>query len=79
MKAAHFKIDWKYFGVELSFLLFLSFGVSLISDLEYSAYEKHDITKFAEDIGYRLITGSFSLITYAIYYFTFLKGYVWRF
>ncbi len=76
MKATHFKIDRKYFWVELSFLLFLSFGVSLISDLEYSAYEQHDINRFAEDIGYRLITGSFSLITYAIYYFAFLKRYV---
>ncbi|SDF46269.1 Histidine kinase [Mucilaginibacter pineti] len=78
MKATHFKIDQKYFWVELSFLLFLSFGVSLISDLEYSAYEKHDITKFAEDTGYRLITGSFSLIIYAIYYFAFLKRYVFE-
>lgn len=76
MKATHFKIDRKYFWVELSFLLFLSFGVSLISDLEYSAYERHDITRFAEDIGYRLITGSFSLITYTIYYFVFLKRYL---
>jgi sensor histidine kinase YesM len=76
MKATHFKIDRKYFWVELSFLLFLSFGVSLISDLEYSAYEQHDISRFAEEIGYRLITGSFSLITLAIYYFAFLKRYV---
>ncbi|EHQ25504.1 sensor histidine kinase [Mucilaginibacter paludis] len=76
MKATHFKIDRKYFWVELSFLLFLSFGVSLISDLEYSTYEQHDITRFAEDIGYRLITGSFSLLTYAIYYLAFLKRYV---
>lgn len=76
MKATHFKIDRNYFWIELSFLLFLSFGVTLISDLEYSAYEKHDITSFAEDGGYRLITGSFSLITYAIYYFAFLKRYV---
>lgn len=70
------EIDWKYFWVELSFLLFLSFGVSLISDLEYSAYEQHDISRFGEEIGYRLITGSFSFITYAIYYFAFLKRYV---
>jgi sensor histidine kinase YesM len=76
MKATHFKIDRKFFWVELGCLLFLSFGVSLISDLEYSAYEQHDISRFAEDIGYRLITGSFSLITYTIYYFGFLKQYV---
>ncbi|MGY3214906.1 sensor histidine kinase [Mucilaginibacter sp. HD30] len=76
MKATHFEIDRTYFWVELSFLLFLSFGVSLISDLEYSAYEQHDIARFAEDIGYRLITGSFSLIIYTIYYFAFLKRYV---
>ena len=78
MKAAHFKIDWKYFWIELSLLLFLAFGVSLMSDLEYSAYEQHDITRFAEDIGYRLITGSFSLVTCAIYYFAFLKCYVFE-
>lgn len=78
MKSPLLKIGLDYFWVELSFLLFLSFGVSLISDLEYSAYEKHDITKFAEDIGYRLITGSVSLITYAVYYFAFLKRYVFE-
>ena len=78
MKATHYKTDRKYIWVELSCLLFLSFGVSLISDLEYSAYEEHDISRFADDIGYRLITGSFSLITYAIYYFAFLKRYVFR-
>lgn len=78
MNKTPLKADRQYFWVELSFLLFLSFGVSLISDLEYSAYEEHNIRRFADDIGYRLITGSFSLITYAVYYFAFLKRYVFE-
>ena len=64
--------------MELGFIFFLSFGITLISDLEYSAYQEHDISKFSTDFGYRVVTESFAFIYYAIYYCVFLKGYVIR-
>ena len=78
MKATHFKINRKYFWMELGFILFISFAISLISDLEYSAYEEHDIAKFSKDFGYRLVTESLALICYSIYYWGSLKVYVFR-
>ncbi len=78
MKTVHFKIDRKYFWLEIGFIVFISFAISLISDLEYSAYEEHDITKFSKEYGYRLVTGSAALICYCIYYWGFLKVYVFR-
>lgn len=64
--------------MELGFIFFLSFGIALISDLEYSAYQEHDISKFSTDFGYRVVTESFAFIYYSIYYRVFLKGYVIR-
>jgi sensor histidine kinase YesM len=78
MKASHFKIDRKYFWMEFGFIFFISFAITLISDLEFSAYEEHDIAKFSNDFGYRLVTESLILICYSIYYWGFLKVYVFR-
>lgn len=68
----------KYFWLEFGFIFFLSFVIALISDLEYSAYEEHNIAKFSIDFGYRVVTESFALIAYSVYYWGFLKGYVFR-
>ncbi|RYE27569.1 MAG: hypothetical protein EOP45_00795 [Sphingobacteriaceae bacterium] len=65
-----------YLSIEFAFLFFISFMITLISDLEYSSYEQHDISRFAEDIGYRLISGSFDFLTYGLLYWGFLKRYV---
>ena len=62
--------------MELGFLIFLSFGITLISDLEYSAYEQHSVSRFSEDFGYRLITESLELLSFSVYYWVFLKRYV---
>lgn len=78
MKASQFNVNRKYFWMEFGFIFFLSFGIALISDLEYSAYEEHDIAKFSNDFGYRVVAESFALICYAIYYWGFLKRYVFR-
>lgn len=67
-----------FFLIEVAFLLFLSFGVSLMSDIEYSAYEKHDISHFSDDFGYRIVTDSLAFIEYAIFYWCFLKKYVFE-
>ncbi|RKR82909.1 histidine kinase [Mucilaginibacter gracilis] len=64
--------------MELGFIFFLSFAIALISDLEYSAYEEHNIANFKNDFGYRVVTESFALIAYSAYYWGFLKGYVFR-
>ncbi|MFC0513607.1 sensor histidine kinase [Mucilaginibacter angelicae] len=78
MKANLFNINRKYFWMELGFIFFISFAISLISDLEYSVYEEHNIAKFSNDFGYRLVTESLELICYAIFYWGFLKVYVFR-
>ena len=64
--------------MEFGFIFFLSFAIALISDLEYSAYEEHNIAKFSDSFNYRVITGFFALICYSVYYWGFLKGYVFR-
>ncbi|WP_252792820.1 sensor histidine kinase [Mucilaginibacter flavidus] len=78
MKASHFTINRKYFWMEFGFIFFLSFAITLISDLEYSAYVQHNISKFSDDFGYRVVTESLALICYGIYYWGFLKVYVFR-
>lgn len=72
------KTGRRYFWAELGFLLFISFAISLISDLEYSVYEEHDISKFSDDQGYRIVTGLLSLFSYSIFYWGILKKQVFR-
>ncbi|MEP6611315.1 MAG: histidine kinase [Mucilaginibacter sp.] len=78
MKTSHFTINRKDFWMEFGFIFFLSFAITFISDLEYSAYEQHNISKFSDDFGYRVVTESLELICYGIYYWGFLKVYVFR-
>jgi sensor histidine kinase YesM len=78
MKSLRWLVNRKYFWIELGFLLFLSFAVSLISDLEYSAYEQHNISKFSDDFGYRLVTESLQMLIYSLYYWGFVKRYVFK-
>lgn len=78
MKTNLFNINRKYFWMELGFILFITFVITLISDLEYSTYEEHNIAKFSNDFGYRFVTESLDLICYSIYYWGFLKGYVFK-
>jgi sensor histidine kinase YesM len=78
MKTGHFNINRKYFWMEFGFIFFLSFAIALISDLEYIAYEEHNISKFSNDFGYRVIAETLELICYGIYYWGFLKVYVFR-
>ncbi len=68
----------KYLGIELCFLFFISFMITLISDLEYSSYEEHNILKFAEDIDYRIVCGAFDFIVYGLLYWGFLKRCVFN-
>ncbi|MEZ0487542.1 sensor histidine kinase [Fibrella aquatica] len=67
-----------YLKLECLFLLFLCFGLSLISDLEYSTYEEHDVRKFTESLGYRVVTDFLRLLPYGLYYWGFLKRYVFQ-
>lgn len=78
MNAIKQYMNQKYFWIELGFILFLSFGVTLISDLEYSAYVKHDISKFSEDFGYRLITESLEVLLYSLFYWIFIRRCVFK-
>jgi sensor histidine kinase YesM len=66
----------KYLRIELGFLFFISFVITLISDLEYSAFEQQNILKFSEDIDYRFVCGTFSFLVYGALYWGFLKHYV---
>ncbi|WP_316833014.1 sensor histidine kinase [Pedobacter aquatilis] len=62
-----------YRWLEFGFLIFITFGISLVSDMEYSAYEEHNLSGFTRDFGYRLVTESLELICYCIFYWFFLK------
>jgi len=68
----------KYLIIELTLLIFISFLITLISDLEYSSYEERDISKFLVDIDYRLVTGMFKFIVCGILYWVFFKSYVFK-
>ncbi len=70
------KWNWKYLRIEFFILFFISFLLSIISDLEYSSYEEHDISRFAAGLDYRLICGAFNFLIYGSFYWLFLKKYV---
>lgn len=72
------KTDWKYFKIEVIFFLFICYIGSIISDIEYSFYEQHDVWKFTGALEYRLVIGTYSLLFYAVYYWVFLKRYVFQ-
>lgn len=72
------KTDWKYFKIELFFFIFICYIGSIISDIEYSFYEQHDVWKFTDALEYRLVVGTFYLLFYSVYYWVFLKGYVFQ-
>jgi sensor histidine kinase YesM len=67
------KADRKYFWIEICFLFFITYGIAVLSDLEYSYYEEHNIWHFAQGLEYRLYTEAFTLAFYAAYYWGFLK------
>lgn len=67
-----------YVWLETGFLFFLSFMIALISDLEYSAYEEHDVAQFTHELGYRVVTELLEMTLYGAYYWGFLKRYVFR-
>ena len=70
--------DGRHFYLfELGFLFFICFGVTLISDLEFSYYEKHNVSAFTEPLLYRMVTGSFSLILTSTFYWWVLKPVVY--
>lgn len=68
----------KYFWLELGFLLFLTLGISIISDLEYGARIKHDIFDFTHSFTFRLVSSFLFLLHYGLYYWFFLKRYVFK-
>lgn len=72
------KIEWKYFRIELCFFIFISYIVSIISDLEYSYYEEHNIANFVKSLENRIVYGSFAMATYSLYYWLFLKPYAFN-
>ncbi|WP_345954595.1 histidine kinase [Mucilaginibacter sp. PAMB04168] len=76
MQKLSLKWNWRYLRIELFVLFFISFMISIISDLEFSTYEQHDVSRFAEDLDYRLVCGAFSFIMYGGFYWLFLKRYV---
>jgi sensor histidine kinase YesM len=72
------KTDWKYFKIELFFFIFICYIGSIISDIEYSFYEQKNAWKFTDALEYRLVIGTYLFIFYSIYYWVFLKGYVFK-
>lgn len=72
------RTDVKYFKIELFFFIFICYLGSIISDIEYSFYEENNVWKFTEALEYRLVVGTYSFVFYGIYYWVFLKSYVFR-
>lgn len=70
--------DRKYLWIEVCFFIFITYGVAILSDLEYSYYEEHNIWNFAKAFEYRVYTEAFTLFFYAAYYWVFLKKYVFE-
>lgn len=70
--------DVKYFKIELFFFIFICYLGSIISDIEYSFYEENNVWKFTDALEYRLVVGTYSFVFYGIYYWVFLKSYVFR-
>ena len=78
MSKRHRNINWKYVKIEWCFLIFICLIIALISDLEYSAIEEHNVFNFVKHQDYRLITGGYSLIFFSVLYFFFLKRFVFQ-
>ncbi|MEE1947127.1 histidine kinase [Pedobacter sp. KR3-3] len=72
------RTDVKYFKIELFFFIFICYLGSIISDIEYSFYEENNVLKFTDALEYRLVVGTYSFVFYGIYYWVFLKSYVFR-
>lgn len=72
------KTDWKYFKIEVFFFIFICYLGPIISDLEYSYYEEHNIFNFVAGLEARLVWGTFSFVFYASYYWCFLKRFVFK-
>ncbi|MDT3403704.1 sensor histidine kinase [Mucilaginibacter terrae] len=68
----------KYLWFEIGFMLFLTIGVTIISDLEYNINEEKDFSKFIKGQGYRLVTEPFGVLSCSVYYWGFLKRYVFK-
>ena len=72
------KTDWKYFKIEVFFFIFICYLGSIISDIEYSFYEEHNAWNFINALEYRLVIGTYIFLFYGVYYWVFLKGYVFK-
>lgn len=72
------KTDWKYFKIEVFFFIFICYLSSIISDIEYNFYEEHNAWNFVHALEYRLVIGTYTILFYGIYYWIFLKGYVFK-
>ncbi|PST83674.1 hypothetical protein C7T94_14170 [Pedobacter yulinensis] len=68
----------KYFIIELLFLLLICYLIPVISDIEYSYYEEKNFLNFARAMEYRLVYGTFSFFFYGLYYWLFLKRYLFK-
>ena len=72
------KLDQKYFWIEFTFFIFICYLSSIISDLEYSYYEEHNLLNFTKALEARLVWGTFSFIFYGSFYWLILKRYVFE-
>ena len=72
------KVERKYFRIECLLFFYFCFLGPVISDLEYSYYEKHNVWLFLSELEYRLVTGVYVLGFNGLYYWGFLKRYIFR-
>ncbi|RZJ88216.1 MAG: hypothetical protein EOO20_14205 [Chryseobacterium sp.] len=70
--------DEKYFKAELSFFLFVSYGITILNNLEYGFYYKNDPWLFARQMESTIVWGTFTFLFYGVYYWIFLKRFVFE-
>jgi sensor histidine kinase YesM len=70
--------NWKQIRIEAVVLVFLALIITLISDIEYSTIEEHNVLNFVKDLDYRLVTGGYHLLFLSLLYFLFLKRFVFE-
>ena len=72
------KLRGKYFWIELIFLLLNCYFIYIVSDIEFNYYEKGNAWGFTDVLEYRFVYGTFNFILYGIYYWFFLKPYLFK-
>lgn len=60
--------QWKYLRIEILFFVIFYYLFPILTDVEYSYNEQHNIARFSENLNFDLIFGTTNLIAGLVYY-----------